>query len=66
MGLKKQIRSVRFNKMVETATRLFEAADKGSEEQINLKAQLDQLEAEFSDDPAYLATVKMECKARKE
>ena len=64
MGLKDEIRSKRFNEMVETATRFFEAVDSGASNANELKAQLDQIEAEFSDDPAYLATIRMEYKAR--
>ena len=64
MGLKQNIRSRRFNKMVDTATRLFEAADNGDADKDEIKAELDRIEAEFSDDPAYLATIRLECKAR--
>lgn len=64
MGLKQDIRSKRFNEMVETATRFFEATDKGQKNKNELKAQLDQIEAEFSDDPAYVAFIKTEYKAR--
>lgn len=64
MGLKQDIRSKRFNEMVATASRLFEAADNGSADKEKIKSQLDELEAEFSDDPAYLALIKTEIKAR--
>ena len=64
MGLQQDIRSKRFNEMVDVATRLFEAADSGSADKENLKAQLDEIEAEFSDDPAYLALIKTELKAK--
>ena len=64
MGLKQDIRSRRFNEMVATATRLFEATDNGHADRQELKKMLDQMEAEFSDDPAYLATVRTEYKAR--
>lgn len=50
--------------MVTTASRLFEAADNGSADKEKIKSQLDELEAEFSDDPAYLALIKTEIKAR--
>lgn len=64
MGLQQDIRSKRFNEMVDVATRLFEAADKGSADKDELKAQLNEIESEFSDDPAYLALIKTELKAR--
>lgn len=64
MGLKQDIRSKRFNEMVNAAKHLFEAADRGDANKDEIKAQLDELEAEFSDDPAYLALIKTEIKAR--
>ncbi|EJW90091.1 hypothetical protein EVA_21813 [gut metagenome] len=64
MGLQQDIRSRRFNEMVEVASRLFEATDKESVDRDELKARLNEIEAEFSDDPAYLALVKTELKAR--
>lgn len=64
MGLQQDIRSKRFNEMVDVASRLFEATDNGSSDKDKLKALLDEIEAEFSDDPAYLALIKTELKAR--
>ena len=64
MGLQQDIRSKRFKEMVDIATRLFEAADKGSANKDELKASLNEIEAEFSDDPAYLAFIRTELKAR--
>ena len=64
MGLKQDIRSKRFNEMVDTATLLFEAVDNGDASSEEIKSKLDQIEAEFSDDPAYLAAIRLECKAR--
>ena len=64
MGLQQDIRSKRFNEMVDIATRLFEAADNGSADKDELKAKLNEIEAEFSDDPAYLALIKTELKAK--
>ena len=64
MGLQQDIRSKRFNEMVDIATRLFEAADNGSADKDKLKAKLNEIEAEFSDDPAYLALIKTELKAK--
>lgn len=64
MGLKQDIRSQRFNEMVETAKQLFEAVDNDAENKKEIKAKLDQIEADFSDDPAYVAAIKLEYKAR--
>lgn len=64
MGLKQDIRSQRFNEMVETAKQLFEAVDNNAANKNEIKAKLDQIEADFSDDPAYVAAIKLECKAR--
>ena len=64
MGLQQDIRSKRFNEMVDVATRLFEAADNGSANKDTLKARLDEIEAEFSEDPAYLALIRTELKAK--
>lgn len=64
MGLKQDIRSKRFNEMVDVASRLFEATDNGSADKEKLKMLLDEIEAEFSDDPAYLALIKTELKAK--
>ena len=64
LGLQQDIRSKRFNEMVDVATRLFEAADNGSANKDELKAKLDKIEAEFSDDPAYLALIRTELKAK--
>lgn len=64
MGLKQDIRSKRFNEMVEKATQLFNAVDQKSNDVCDLKKQLDVLEAEFSDDPAYLALIRMEYQSK--
>ncbi|MBR2369714.1 MAG: AAA family ATPase [Paludibacteraceae bacterium] len=64
MGLQQNIRSKRFNEMVDVATRLFEAADNGSANKDEIKAKLNEIEAEFSEDPAYLALIRTELKAR--
>ena len=64
MGLQQDIRSKRFKEMVDIATRLFEAADNGSADKDQLKAKLNEIEAEFCDDPAYLAFIRTELKAR--
>ena len=64
MGLEQNIRSERYNKMVDTATKLFAAVDNGTKDKEQLKQELDELEVEFSEDPAYVATIKTEIKAR--
>jgi predicted ATP-binding protein involved in virulence len=64
MGLQQDIRSKRFNKMVDTAMRLFEAADNGNKNKEELKNQLIEIESEYSWDPAYLALIRTELKAR--
>lgn len=64
MGLQQNTRSRRFNEMVEVASRLFEATDNGSANKEQLKDRLNEIEAEFSDDPAYLALIKTELKAK--
>jgi predicted ATP-binding protein involved in virulence len=64
MGLQQDIRSKRFNEMVDTAMRLFEAADNGSKNKEELKNQLIEIESEYSWDPAYLALIRTELKAR--
>lgn len=38
--------------------------DNGSDNKDEIKARLDQIEADFRDDSAYVAAVKLECKAR--
>jgi len=43
---------------------LFEAVDNNAANKNEIKAKLDQIEADFSDDPAYVAAIKLECKAR--
>ncbi len=64
MGLQQDIRSKRFNEMVDTAMRLFEAADNSSKNKEELKNQLIEIESEYSRDPAYIALIKTELKAR--
>lgn len=63
MGMLQDIRSKRFNEMVDAAKQLFEAVDNSAADKDKIKAKLDQIEADFSDDPAYVAAVKLECKA---
>jgi len=65
MGLMQDLRSKRFNEMVETAKQLFDAVDNGAANKDEIKERLNQIEADFSDDPAYVAAIKLEYKARK-
>jgi predicted ATP-binding protein involved in virulence len=64
MGVKLPQKSERFREMVETAEtyfRLVRAATPQSEEERNLlRARLDQLSEPFSDDPAYVALLRIE------
>ena len=64
MGLQQDIRSKRFTEMVDVASRLFEAADHCAPEKDELKEKLNEIEAEFSDDPAYLALIRTEIKSK--
>lgn len=63
MGLKQNIRSKRFKEMVDTASNclMLWITDQKTEDEF--KARLDQIEADFSNDPAYVAAVKLEGKA---
>ena len=54
----------KFNEMVKAATSLFEAIDNGSADKDALREKLTAIEAEFSDNPAYLAMIRMEYKLR--
>ena len=58
MGLDVEIRSQRFNEMVHAADEFFEALDSGNSDANELKQKLDLIEAEFSEDPAYVAFIK--------
>ena len=61
MGMENEIRSKRFNEMVSIATAYFKELDEGDPKNASeLKDKLNQIEAEFSDDPAYVALIKME------
>lgn len=64
MGLEQNIRSEKFQQMVKAATELFEAVDGDRDNQDELYDKLTQLEAEYSEDPAYLALVRAEYKSK--
>lgn len=64
MGLEQNIRSEKFQQMVKAATELFEAVDSGAGNQDELHDILTQLEAEYSEEPAYLALVRAEYKSK--
>ena len=64
MGLEQDIRSVRYEEMVKVAQELFDAADAKAENMELIRQKLVAMEAEFSDDPAYLAMVRNEVKSK--
>lgn len=64
MGMSGELRSRLYRKMLKAATDYYEALDSGREDASQLKERLRRLEAEFSDDPAYLALLRMESKRR--
>lgn len=66
MGMVNEIRSKRYNEMVKVATEYFNELDKGdSSKAAELKRRLTEVEAEFSDEPAYLALIKSEYNSKK-
>lgn len=66
MGMANEIRSKRYNEMVDVATRYFKELDEGNPSKAaELKERLTEIEAEFSDEPAYLALIKAEYNAKK-
>lgn len=64
MGMVQKLRSQKYQEMVEAAESLFDAIDSNSDNQEELRQKLVALEAEFSDDPAYLAMVRSEVKSK--
>lgn len=64
MGMEQELRSRKYQKMVKAAESLFNAIDSNLENQEQLRERLVELEAEFSDDPAYLALVRSEVKSK--
>ncbi len=64
MGLEQNIRSEKFQQMVKAAAELFEAVDCNADNQDELHDRLTRLEAEFSENPAYLALVRAEFKSK--
>lgn len=64
MGLKQEIRSKKFEEMERAAEDFFDALDNNRDNVNVLKGNLDRLEAEFSDDPAYMALIRSEFKSR--
>ena len=64
MGMSGELRSRLYRKMLKAATDYYEALDSSREDASQLKERLRRLEAEFSDDPAYLALLRMESKRR--
>ena len=64
MGLSQKIRSSRFQEMTETAKKYFKALDDGDAKKEELREKLKRIEAEFSDNPAYLALIQLETQAK--
>lgn len=64
MGLQQKLRSEKFQRMVQLATDLFVAADSQASNKEELQNQLTEIEAEFSEDPAYLALIRAEYKSK--
>lgn len=66
MGMVNEIRSKRYNKMVEVATEYFKELDEGDASKASeLRERLIEIEAEFSDEPAYLALIRAEYNSKK-
>jgi len=66
MGMANEIRSKRYNEMVAIASEYFKELDEGDPAKAAaLKERLTEIEAEFSDDPAYVALIKAEYNAKK-
>lgn len=66
MGMVNEIRSKRYNEMVEVATQYFKDLDEGDASKAAvLKERLTEIEAEFSDEPAYLALIRAEYNSKK-
>lgn len=66
MGMVNEIRSKRYNEMVEVATQYFKELDEGDASKAAvLKERLTEIEAEFSDEPAYLALIRAEYNSKK-
>lgn len=64
MGMKQELRSKKYVEMVTAAEDLFEAIDSNADNQEELRQKLVRIEAEFSDNPAYLAMIRSEVKAK--
>ena len=65
MGMTNEIRSKRYNEMVDIATQYFKELDEGDPRKAKvLRERLTEIEAEFSDEPAYLALIRSEYNAK--
>lgn len=58
MGMETKLRSHRFNEMAKAAADFFNALDSDAENVNELKQRLDLLEAEYSEDPAYVSFIR--------
>lgn len=65
MGMANEIRSKRYNEMVSIAAQYFKELDEGDPlKAASLREQLTKIEAEFSEDPAYVALIRTEYNAK--
>ena len=65
MGIDVELRSQRFNAMVRAANEFYEALDSDAANTDELKQKLDLLEAEYSEDPAYVSFIKTQYESKK-
>lgn len=66
MGLHQELRACRYQEMLEKAEQYYTLIKEGREnDSIQIKEELDAIEAEYSDDPAYVALLKAERKSSK-
>ena len=65
MGIDVELRSQRFNAMVKAANDFYAAMDSNAVNADELKRKLDLLEAEYSEDPAYVSFIKTQYESNK-
>lgn len=65
MGINVELRSQRFNAMAKAAKEFYEALDAGDDKTGELKRNLDLLEAEYSEDPAYVSFIRTQYESKK-
>ena len=64
MGMKQDLRAKRYMDMLDLASQYYELIKNDEEVDPELKARLDEMEAEYSDDPAYVALLRAERKSK--